>query len=106
MAAINGPEELSVFRDHWNGKRMLDLLQQHEGRLLVELAVGVGKSHNIDLVIEETVSSGRYDLVIALFPTRQIIDERKWVLNPPSDSLGLNTVRCLCPGAWRELPVS
>ena len=43
----------------------------------------MGKSHNIDLTIEETVVSERYDLVIALFPTRRIIEERKWVQCPP-----------------------
>jgi len=58
-------------------------LQQHNGRLRVDWAVGVGKSHNIDSTIEEAVTSKRYGLVIALFPTRQIIEERKWVLKPP-----------------------
>jgi hypothetical protein len=51
--------------------------------LRVDWAVGVGKSFNIDLTIEEAVVSNRFNLVIALFPTRQIIDERKWVANPP-----------------------
>jgi hypothetical protein len=64
---------------------MLDLLQQHNGRLRVDWAVGVGKSYNIDLTIEEAVVSKQYDLVIALFPTRQIIEERKWVKKPPKD---------------------
>jgi len=49
---------------------MLNLLQQHNGRLRVDWAVGVGKSHNIDLTIEEAVVSNQYNLVIALFPTR------------------------------------
>jgi hypothetical protein len=83
MLVISGPEELAAFRSHWDGKQMLNLLQQHNGRLRIDWAVGVGKSHNIDLVIEEAVASKQYDLVIALFPTRQIIEERKWVANPP-----------------------
>jgi len=83
MALINGPDDLKAFRDHWDGKQMLGLLKQHKGRLRVDWAVGVGKSHNIDLTIEEAILSDQYDLVIALFPTRRIIDERKWVLNPP-----------------------
>jgi len=83
MAVISGPEALAAFRHHWDGKRMLDLLGEHQGRLRVDWAVGVGKSHNIDLTIEEAIASGRYDLVIALFPTRQIIDERKWIRQPP-----------------------
>ena len=85
MPVISGPEELTAFRSRWDGKRMLTLLEQHNGRLRVDWAVGVGKSHNIDRLMEEAVSSRRYDLVIALFPTRQIINERKWVKNPPDN---------------------
>ena len=85
MPVISGPKELAAFRSDWGGKKMLRLLQQHNGRLRVDWAVGVGKSHNIDLVIEEASLSGQYDLVIALFPTRQIIDERRWIQNPPED---------------------
>jgi len=62
---------------------MLELLARHNGRLRVDWAVGVGKSHNIDLTIEEAIASERYDLVIALFPTRRIIEERKWVQQSP-----------------------
>jgi len=83
MPVISGPEQLAKFRQHWDGKRMLELLSEHGGRLRVDWAVGVGKSHNIDLTIEEAVVSKRYDLVIALFPTRRIIEERKWVQCPP-----------------------
>ena len=83
MPVISGPEKLAAFRSHWDGKRMLELLQQHNGRLRVDWAVGVGKSHNIDLTIEEAVVSNQYELAIALFPTRKIIDERKWIANPP-----------------------
>ena len=83
MSVINGPEELTVFRNYWDGEKMLALLGQHHGRLRVDWAVGVGKSHNIDLTIEEAIVSEQYDLVIALFPTRQILEERRWVINPP-----------------------
>ncbi len=83
MAVISGPKELTAFRNHWDGRRILDLLHQYKGRLRIDWAVGVGKSFNIDSVIEEAVVSERYDLVIALFPTRRIIEEREWVTNPP-----------------------
>jgi hypothetical protein len=89
MPVISGPKELTAFRNHWDGKRMLDLLQQHKGWLRVDWAVGVGKSHNIDSVIEEAVVSKQYDLVIALFPTRRIIDEREFIKYPP---IGIKTV--------------
>ena len=83
MPVISGSEELAAFRQQWDGKRILELLAAHNGRLRVDWAVGVGKSHNIDLTIEEAIASERYDLVVALFPTRRIIEERKWVQQPP-----------------------
>jgi hypothetical protein len=83
MPVISGPEELAAFRNRWDGRRMLDLLQQNNGRLRVDWAVGVGKSCNIDRIIEEAVLSTQYDLVIALSPTRRVIEERTWVTDPP-----------------------
>jgi hypothetical protein len=85
MPVISGPEELRVFRNYWDGKRMLGLLQQNKGRLRIDWSVGVGKSYNIDSVIKKAVVSKQYDLVIALFPTRRIIDEREWIADPPAD---------------------
>ena len=62
---------------------MLEILAKHNGRLRIDWAVGVGKSHNIDLVTEEAIATERYDLVIVLCPTRRIIEERQWVRHPP-----------------------
>jgi hypothetical protein len=45
----------------------------------------VGKSHNIDEVIEAAVRGDGYDLVIALLPTRRLIEERRWIREPPGD---------------------
>jgi len=56
---------------------------------MVNWQVGVGKSYNIDSTIEVAAASDRYDLVVALFPTRQVIDERRWVVSPPP---GVNLV--------------
>lgn len=64
---------------------MLDLVDQHGGRLLVDWPIGVGKSSSIDQTIEAGVTSKRYDLVVALFPTRELINERGWILSPPKD---------------------
>lgn len=89
MPVISGPEELAAFRQRWDGERILDLLSEHNGRLRVGWAVGVGKSHNIDLVIEEAIFSERYDLVLVFCPTRRIIEERKWIRQPPK---GINLV--------------
>jgi hypothetical protein len=64
---------------------MLKLIQKHDGRLRIDWEIGVGKSYCLDQTIESSIRSGLYDLVVALFPIRQIIDERQWILNPPED---------------------
>ena len=69
----------------WEGEKILDLLPLHGGRLRIDWPVGVGKSTNIDQVIESAIRTGRYDLVVALLPTRQVVSERKWVTSPPTD---------------------
>ena len=84
MPIIRGPEQLAVFRNSWDGGKVLELLRQHGGRLRINWSVGVGKSHNIDQVIEAAIASKHYDLVISLSPTRQIIEERDWVRAPPT----------------------
>ena len=45
-------------------------------RRLILWPIGVGKSCAIDRIIEAAVGSGRYDLVIALAPTRRVLEER------------------------------
>jgi len=80
---IENEEQLRAFRETWSGQRMLELLKESNGQMLVNWSIGVGKSVNIDDVIEAAVSSAAYDLVVALFPTRRIIEERRWVKNPP-----------------------
>ena len=82
---VRGETELAAFRSRWTGERVLDLLRTHAGRLLVGWPVGVGKSHNIDSVIEAAVRSGLYDLVVTLAPTRRLIGERRWIVSPPPD---------------------
>src|SRR3954467_9282423 len=62
---------------------MLELLRRHGGRLLVSLPVGVGKSTNLDAVVEEAVRSDAYDVVVVLCPTWRIIHERRWVRQQP-----------------------
>lgn len=81
--AIRGNDALTDFRATWTGERVLDLLQEYGGKMRVDWSVGAGKSHNIDHVIATAIDQQRYDLVIALFPTRQVIDERTWIHTPP-----------------------
>ena len=39
----------------------------------------------MDQVLEAAIRQGHYDLVIVMTPTRKIIDERKFIVNPPND---------------------
>ena len=75
MTVVLGEQGLAAFREHWNGARLLDLIAEHGGGILVTWPIGVGKSHAIDRIIEAAVGSGRYDLVIALAPTRRVLEE-------------------------------
>ncbi len=83
MRVIRGPEALQAFRNHWTGSRLLDLVQRHQGQLRIDWPIGVGKSQALDAMIIEAVHSNQYDLVIALAPTRAILEERLWIRHPP-----------------------
>jgi hypothetical protein len=84
---IKGSKRLRAFRRKWSGPRVLRRMQSRRGPLLISWPIGVGKSRNIDDVIEEATSRGPYDLIVALFPTRQLIRARRWVKNPPKNVL-------------------
>ena len=83
MTTILGEEALAAFRAWWDGPRLLDLVAEHGGRVLISWPIGVGKSHAIDRIIEAAVGFGSYDLVVAMFPTRRILEERAWIRTPP-----------------------
>jgi hypothetical protein len=85
MKSIRAPQELTTFRQQNSGSKIMDLLQEHGGRLLIEWQIGVGKSFNIDDTISQAIHNSIYDLIIVLAPTRRIINERRWVSSPPSD---------------------
>ena len=80
---IKGRKNLRAFRKEWTGSKILDLLKENNGRMLITWEVGVGKSCNIDAVIREAVEGGHHDLVMAFFPTRRLINERAWIKSPP-----------------------
>ena len=84
MVLIQGPDALAQFRATWTGPRLLELLQTHQGRLYINWAVGVGKSRSLDAVVPAALASGRYDLVVVLAPTQQVLQERRWVHQPPA----------------------
>jgi hypothetical protein len=72
---IRGDEALADFRRGLTGPYALDLLRGAGGWLLVQLAVGVGKTEWILKIIAHALAAGGYDLVVVLVPLRSILDE-------------------------------
>ena len=89
MTVVLGEHDLAAFRAHWDGPRLLDLAAECGGQVLINWPIGVGKSSAIDRMITAAITAGRYDLVVALFPTRRVLEERAWLRNPPP---GVKTV--------------
>ena len=81
---IEGPDALRAFRKKWTGDRVLNLVLNSDFPVLINWAVGVGKSYNLDEVIEAAINSGHHDLVLVLLPRREVQKERRWVKQPPS----------------------
>lgn len=81
---ISGATSLANFRQSNNADVILQHCLKYEN-VAVNWQVGVGKSYNMDQVTETAIRSGYYDLVIVMTPTRSIIDERKFITNPPAD---------------------
>lgn len=88
---ISGDKSLEEFRRlSLSGRRLLLQLGRHGNCLRIDLPVGVGKSHAMDVVIQEAILSDAYDLVIVLTPTREILEERSWIRVPPENILIAN----------------
>jgi hypothetical protein len=62
---------LDSFRKQWDGKEILSLLKKYDGHLCINWDVGVGKSYNIDDVIETAIGENRYDLPVVRSVTLQ-----------------------------------
>lgn len=82
MTSISGASALSDFRAENDGSHILSLLK-NSPNTLVNWAVGVGKSFNMDSVTKIAITEQHYDLVIVLLPTRALIDEREFIKQPP-----------------------
>jgi hypothetical protein len=81
ITVIRGEQALAEFRQGLTGRRGLDLLAQSNGRVLVQLPVGIGKSWWLD---EITIAAlGVYALVLIFCPTRRLIEERRPLIEPP-----------------------
>jgi hypothetical protein len=83
MRIIRGEEQLAKFRQGWTGESTLKRLEELGPRLSYSVPIGVGKSRNVDDTIEAAICSGQFDLAISLLPTRQVLEERRWMVNPP-----------------------
>jgi hypothetical protein len=86
MTEVRGDEALDRFRKTLTGRYGLERLDEHGGRLLINLPVGVGKSLWLDEIVAEALRSRAYDLVVVLCPTLRLIAERR---RPPFVSVTL-----------------
>lgn len=84
MVTIDSEAALERFRTTLTGRYGITLVRQSGGAVLIQLPVGVGKSRWMDAITRSAVEDGDYELVAVLCPTRQIIEERKPLSNPPS----------------------
>jgi hypothetical protein len=76
ITVVAGPEALSEFRQGLTGERALQWLKESEGRLLITLPVGVGKSELlVKTVIHMRMVDRRYDLIVVLVPRWDILRE-------------------------------
>jgi hypothetical protein len=89
MSLVSGDAQLAKFREQLTGRFGLELIQAHAGRVLIQLPVGVGKSHWMDAITRVAVD-GFYDLVVVFCPTRQLIGERGPLRQPPSGTKVVN----------------
>jgi hypothetical protein len=72
---VAGDEALATFRQGLTGPHALELLDQARGRLLVQLAVGAGKTEWLIHTVVHAVAAGRHGLVLVLVPRRDILQE-------------------------------
>tara|TARA_R110002072_G_scaffold302603_1_gene486686 strand:+ start:147710 stop:149530 length:1821 start_codon:yes stop_codon:yes gene_type:complete len=72
---VSGDEALANFRRGLTGRYAHELLLEADGRLLIQLPVGVGKTEWLVKIIQHVVETRHFDLVIVLFPRRDIINE-------------------------------
>jgi hypothetical protein len=76
LTVIAGDEALAAFRASLTGAHALGLLQQAQGRLLVQSAVGVGKTELMVRTIEHALTVAKaHDLVVVLVPRRDLLHE-------------------------------
>jgi hypothetical protein len=73
---IAGDQALAEFRQGLTGPFAFDPLQQAQGRLLVQLAVGVGKTRwLVEIIVHALTVDQGYDLVVCLTPRWDILRE-------------------------------
>lgn len=83
LHVVAGDQALAEFRQGLTGERAFELLRQASGQLLVQLAVGVGKTEwLVSIILHALITTKSYDLVVVLLPLWQILDEVRQRLSP------------------------
>jgi late competence protein required for DNA uptake (superfamily II DNA/RNA helicase) len=105
---VSGPEALAEFRRGLTSERLFEQLVAGNGRLLITLSVGVGKTEvMVKAIVDARTLASEFDLVVALVPRRDILEEIRRRLPLDTDPVVLDPrPRRRCGSLdvrWREL---
>src|SRR5262245_59275496 len=76
VLTISGDQALATFRQGLTGSSAFELLKQAEGRLLIQLPVGIGKSSWMVKIVEHALNVAcEHDLVVVLVPRWDVLNE-------------------------------
>jgi hypothetical protein len=76
LTVVSGDQALAGFREGLTGPHALSLLEQAQGRLLVLLPVGVGKTEwLVKTIVHAVTVAPDHDLVVVLVPRRDVLEE-------------------------------
>jgi hypothetical protein len=101
QTAIAGDEALATFRHGLTGPFTFQLLNQAEGRLLIQLPVGVGKTDWLLKILHHApLTEPRNDLVVVLVPRWDILHELLRKLTPGSRARSCGRGRAVAAAIW------
>lgn len=102
---ILNEKDLDKFRSRYSGKWILRQLQSKSLKMLVSWKIGVGKSYNIDDLIDEALKQDSFGLIIVLAPRISILKERRLLQGYKNEKVGTvlflrGRTEAKCPTSW------
>ncbi len=86
---VDDEDSLRAFRADWLAPSVMLEALNREPVVLINLPVGVGKSHLLDDLLDHLRISPQFDVVIVLAEQTDSLMERRLLQNPPQDVLRL-----------------